>query len=78
MSITMPEKDISLIINKLDQVRLEILRLRAALIPEEELTQEEKKALEEARKEVAEGASLTLEVLLRELGARDIRKSAEF
>ena len=70
MSITMPEKDISLIINKLDQVRLEILRLRAALTPEEELTQEEKKALEEARKEVAEGVSLTLEELLRELGAR--------
>lgn len=68
MSVTMPEKEIDLIIDKLDQVRLEILRLRAALIPEEEPTQEEKKALEEARKEIAEGASVTLEELLRELG----------
>ena len=68
MSVTMPEKEIDLIIDKLDQVRLEILRLRAALIPEEEPTQEEKKALEEVRKDIAEGASVTLEELLRELG----------
>jgi hypothetical protein len=47
MSVTVPEKEIGLIIDKLDQVRLEILRLRAVLIPEEEPTQEEKKALEE-------------------------------
>jgi hypothetical protein len=68
MSVTVPEKEIGLIIDKLDQVRLEILRLRAVLIPEEEPTQEEKKALEEARKEIAEGACVSLEELLRELG----------
>ena len=32
MSVTMPKKEIGLIIDKLDQVRLEILGLRATLI----------------------------------------------
>jgi len=60
MTITMPEKDISLIVDKLDQVRLEILRLRAALIPEEEPTPDERKALEEAQREIREGAAAAL------------------
>ena len=68
MTATMPEKDIGLIVDKLDQVRLEILRLRAALIPEEEPTPEEKKAMEEARKEIREGATKALAELLRDLG----------
>jgi len=67
MSITVPEKDLGNIIEKLDEVRLEILRLRAVLIPEEEPTQEEKEALEKARKEISEGDSVTLEEQLREL-----------
>jgi len=55
-------------VDKLDQVRLEILRLRAALTPEEEPIPEERKTIEEARKEISEGASTTLTELLRELG----------
>ena len=68
MTVTMPEKDVSLIVDKLDQVRLEILRLRAVLIPEEEPTPDERKAVEEARREIREGASKTLAELLKELG----------
>ncbi len=68
MTVTVPEKDVSLIIDKLDQVRLEILRLRAALIPEEEPTPEERKAIEEARREIREGAATALAEFLRELG----------
>jgi hypothetical protein len=68
MTVTVPEKDVSLIIDKLDQVRLEILRLRAVLIPEEESTPDEKKAMEEARREIREGATTALAELLRELG----------
>jgi len=52
----------------LDLVRLEILRLRAMLLPEEELTGEEEKELEGARKEIAEGSGVTLEDLMKELG----------
>jgi len=40
----MSEKDVNLIEDKLDQVRQGILRLRAALIPEEEPTPDELKA----------------------------------
>ena len=68
MTVAIPEKDVSLIVDKLDQVRLEILRLRATLIPEEEPTPDERKAMEEARKETGEGATATLTELLRELG----------
>ena len=49
-------------------VRLEILRLRAMLLPEDELSAEEAKELEEARKEIAEGSGVALEDLIKELG----------
>ena len=64
MTVTMPEKDVSLIVDKLDQVRLEILRLRAALIPEEEPTSDERKAMEEARREIRGGATTALTELM--------------
>lgn len=46
----------------------EILRLRAQLLPEEEPTEEEKKEIEEARKEITEGKYVTLEDVMKELG----------
>lgn len=52
----------------MDLVRLEILRLRAMLLPEEEPTGDEAKELEAARKEIAEGSGVTLEDLMKELG----------
>ena len=57
-----------MVLDKLDAVRIEILRLRAQLLPEEEPTEEEKKEIEEARKEIAEGDYVTLEDVLKELG----------
>ncbi len=68
MTVTIPETSINQIIDKLDQVKLELMRLRATLIPEEEPTPELKKALEEARNEYKEGSTVTLEKLLKELG----------
>jgi len=38
------------------------------LLPEEELSEKEKKELEEAKKEIAEGSSINLEELIKELG----------
>ena len=56
-----------IIIDKLDSIRLELLRLRASLLYEEELSEEEIKELEEAKKEVSQGMYVKLEELLKEL-----------
>jgi len=46
-------------------VRIELLRLRAMLLPEEELDEEEKRELEEARKEIKEGYGVNLKDLIK-------------
>lgn len=68
MDVTVTESQLNQVLNRLDLVRLEIYRLRAMLLPEEELTGEEAKELEAARKEIAEGSGVTLEDLMKELG----------
>ena len=68
MDVTVTESQLNLVLDRLDLVRLEILKLRAMLLPEEELRGEEAKELEEARKEIAEGSGVTLEDLIKELG----------
>lgn len=68
MDVTVTESQLNLVLDRLDMVRLEILRLRAMLLPEGELRGEEAKELEEARKEIAEGSGVTLEDLIKELG----------
>ena len=68
MDVTVTESQLKLVLHKLDAVRLELLRLRAIILPEEELSEKEKKELEEARKEIAEGSSINLEELIKELG----------
>ena len=52
------------IIDKLDSVKLELLRLRAMLLPEEELTAKERKELKQALKEIKQGKTVSLEDLL--------------
>ncbi|PUA31185.1 MAG: hypothetical protein B9J98_07240 [Candidatus Terraquivivens tikiterensis] len=59
-------KEAKLIMDKLDSIRLELLRLRAAILPEEELG-EEIRELEEAKKEISLGMYVKLEELLKEL-----------
>lgn len=68
MDVTVTESQLKLVLNKLDTVRLELLRLRAMLLPEEELSEKEKEELEEARKEIAAGSGVNLEGLIKELG----------
>jgi hypothetical protein len=48
-------------------VKLELLRLRAVLLPEEAASEEEKKEIENARKEIAKGSKISLEDLVKEL-----------
>jgi hypothetical protein len=68
LDVTVSESQLRLVLDKLDAVRLELLRLRAVLLPEEELSEEEKKDLDKARKEIAEGSGVNLEDLIKELG----------
>ena len=59
--------EVKLVLEKLDCVQLELLRLRALLVPEEEVSEEEKKKLCVARREIAEGQKISLDALLEEL-----------
>ncbi len=68
MTVTVDKKELKLVLEKLDRVKLELLRLRAMLLPEEEATAEEKKELEEAKREIAKGSRVSLEDLLKEIG----------
>ena len=43
MSLQVDEKELKLVLEKLDIVKLELLRLRAMLVPQDEATDEEKK-----------------------------------
>ena len=67
MTVTVNKNELQLVLDKLDTVKLELLRVRALLLPEEEATDEEKKELEKARKEIAEGSKIKLEDLIEEL-----------
>ena len=67
LGIIFTEDQLKLVLDKLDMVRLELLRLRAAFLPEEEISEEEKKELEAARKEMKEGLSVSLEDLIKEV-----------
>jgi len=68
VDVTVTESQLRLVLDRLDMVKLELLRLRAMLLPEEELSEKEKRGLEEARREIAEGSGVSLEDLIKELG----------
>lgn len=57
------------VITKLDDVKIELLRLRAALLPEERATARERKLIEQGRREIERGRYVTLGQLRKELGA---------
>ena len=65
--MTVNNAEVKLVLEKLDSVQLELLRLRALLLPEEEVSGEEKKKLCAARREIAEGQKISLEAFLEEL-----------
>jgi len=68
VSITVSKTQLKQVLDKLDSVKFELLRLRATLLPQEELSNEEGKKLEEARKEIKKGLAINLEDLIKELG----------
>lgn len=67
MSIMVSKSQLKQVLDKLDSVKLELLRLRATLLPQEELSKEETKKLE-ARKQITKGLTINLEDLIKELG----------
>ena len=67
MTVTVNKNELKIVLDKLDTVKLELLRLRAMLLPEEAASEEEKKEIENARKEIAKGSKTSLEDLVKEL-----------
>ena len=67
MTVTVNSDEVKMVLQKLDSVQLELLRLRAMLLPEEEISEEEKKKLEAARNEIAKGQKISLDDLVKEL-----------
>lgn len=68
MTVAVDEQELKLVLEKLDTVKLELLRLRAMLLPEEEATDEEKKEIAEAEQEIEKGSTVTLDEFIKELG----------
>jgi len=71
VDLTVTEEQLKLVLDKLDLIRIELLKLRAILLPEEELSEEEKKELAEAKREIGEGLSISLEDLIKGTGSSD-------
>jgi len=65
--VTVNKNELKLVLDKLDTVKLELLRLRAMLLPEEEASAEEKREIEAARKEIAKDSKVKLDDLVKEL-----------
>jgi hypothetical protein len=66
--VSVDENELRIVLEKLDTVKLELLRLRAMLLPEEEATTEEKKLIKAAKKEIELGQSTSLKDFVQELG----------
>ena len=68
MTVTASKEDLKIVLEKLDDVQIELMHLRAMLLPEEEATEEEKREIEASTKEFAKGKRVKLEDLAKELG----------
>jgi len=68
VSIMVSKTQLKQMLDKLDSLKLELLRLRATLLPQEELSKEETKKLEEARKQIKKDLTINLKDLIKELG----------
>jgi len=67
--VAVTKTELRKVITKLDDVKIELIRLRAALLPEERVTGRERKLIERGRREIEKGSYVTLGQLRRELGA---------
>ena len=65
MTATVSEDELKLVLEKLDTVKIELIRLRALLLPEEEATDEEKNEIAIAKKEIQKGSKIKLKNSLK-------------
>ena len=68
MVVTLEEDQLKHVVEKLEGLRLELLKLRSMLLSEEKATPEELEEIGKARDEIRKDESVTLESLLDEFG----------
>ncbi len=68
MSVSVKSNELKLVLDRLDDVKLELLRLRSILLPEEEATEQEKREIKKARSEISKGSEVSLQEFVKELG----------
>ena len=68
MTLTVNNDELKIVLDQLDTVKLELLRLRAMLLPEEEATEQEKKEIKRAKQELSKGSKIDLKEFIDELG----------
>ena len=66
--MTVTKTELRKMITKLDDVKIELLRLRATLLPEERPTARERKLIRQARVQIERGRHVTIGGLQKELG----------
>ena len=66
--VTLGEDDVKHVVEKLEGLRLELLKLRSMLVSEEKASPEELSEISQARDEIRRGESITLKALLDESG----------
>ena len=68
MVVTLPDHQVKHLVEKLEGLKLELLKLRSMLISEVNPTPEEVEEISKAREEIRKGESPSLKALLEELG----------
>jgi len=66
--VTLGEDEVKHEVEKLEGLRLELLKLRSMLLSEENSTPEELEEISRAREEIRKGESVDLKALLEEFG----------
>lgn len=67
MTAMVSKEELKIVLSKLEDVQIELMRLRAMLLPEVESTEEEKKEIEASTQEFKIGRKVKLEDLAKEL-----------
>lgn len=68
MFVTVNSDELTMVLDKLDSVKVELLRLSATLLPEEEATEAEKKEIGKVKREISKGSKTDLQKFIKELG----------
>ncbi len=68
MVVTLGEDQVKDVVEKLEGLRLELLKLRSMLVSEENSTPEELDEIGKAKDEIRKGESVSLKALLEEFG----------